>query len=92
MEQETLEEIFDIIDDEKYRYSTEESEFWTHYKIGVIDGLQYKQERMYSEEEVLELLLNCPGPYLTDKEIKEWFNKFKKKKYYGRLHLFGSVL
>jgi hypothetical protein len=34
--------------------------------------------RMYSDEEVLELLLSRPGPYLTDEEIKEWFEKFKK--------------
>jgi hypothetical protein len=34
--------------------------------------------RMYSDEEVLELLLSSPGPYLTDEEIKEWFEKFKK--------------
>jgi Uma2 family endonuclease len=38
-----------------------------------------QQEKSYSEEEVLELLLNCPGPYLTDDEIKQWFEKFKKK-------------
>ena len=34
---------------------------------------------MYSEEEVLELLLNRPGPYLSDEEIKEWFEQNKKK-------------
>ena len=37
------------------------------------------QERMYSEEEVLELVLSRPGPYLTDEETKEWFAKYKKK-------------
>jgi hypothetical protein len=36
-------------------------------------------KRMYSEEEVLELVLSRPGPYLTDEEIKEWFEQFKKK-------------
>ena len=44
-----------------------------------IDGAKWQQERMYSEEEVLELLLNRPGPYLSDEEIKEWFEQFKKK-------------
>jgi hypothetical protein len=34
-------------------------------------------ERMYSEEEVLELLLNCP--YEFEDNIKEWFEQFKKK-------------
>ena len=44
MKKEPLEEAFDIIDDEKCRYSTEESEFWYHYKIGVLDGLKWHQE------------------------------------------------
>jgi hypothetical protein len=35
-------------------------------------------KRIYSEEEVLELLLNRPGPYLSDDEIKEWFQQHKK--------------
>jgi hypothetical protein len=45
-------------------------------------GAKWQQEqdkKLYSEEEVLGLLLSRPGPYLTDEEIKEWFNKFKKK-------------
>jgi hypothetical protein len=46
---------------------------------GFIAGAKWQAERSYSEEEVLSLLLNCPGPYLTDKEIKEWFEQFKKK-------------
>jgi hypothetical protein len=44
-----------------------------------IEGAKWQAERMYSEEEVLELLLSRPGPYLTDEEIKEWFEQFKKK-------------
>ena len=42
-------------------------------------GAKWQAERMYSDEEVLELLLSRPGPYLTDEEIKEWFEQFKKK-------------
>jgi len=49
---ETLEEVFDEIDDKLCRYSTEESEYWNHYKIGVLDGLKWQQQRSYSEEEV----------------------------------------
>ena len=73
---ETLEEAFDKIDDKFIRYSTEESEFWTHYKIGVMDGLQYKQERSYSE--VFEWLSNMD--YLSDKVdiIQKEFEQFKK--------------
>jgi hypothetical protein len=44
-----------------------------------IEGAKWQAERMYSEEEVLELVLSRPGPYLTDEEIKEWFQQFKKK-------------
>jgi hypothetical protein len=39
----------------------------------------YSNENPNITFEVLELLLNRPGPYLTDDEIKEWFEKFKKK-------------
>jgi len=52
IKKETLEEVFNIIDDKKCRYSTDENEFWNHYKIGVIDGLKWQQERSYSEEEL----------------------------------------
>jgi hypothetical protein len=44
-----------------------------------IEGAKWQAERMYSEEEVLELVLSRPGPYLTDEEIKEWFEQNKKK-------------
>lgn len=36
------EEIFNIIDNTKCRYSTEESEFWKHYRVGVLDGLKWQ--------------------------------------------------
>ena len=89
--QETIEEIFDKIDDVKCRYSTEESQFWSHYRIGVLDGLEYNQksigwqkERMYSEEEVIELLKTFDknfnsGIVERNKGIKKWFEQFKKK-------------
>jgi hypothetical protein len=49
------------------------------WRLGFIEGAKWQQERMYSEEEVLELVLSRPGPYLTDEEIKQWFEQFKKK-------------
>jgi hypothetical protein len=71
MEKETLEEAFDRIFD-----SIDYTEFdFTSFE----QGAKWQQERMYSKEEVLELLLNRPGPYLSDEEIKEWFEQFKKK-------------
>ena len=58
MKKETLEEIFNIIDDEKCRYSTEESEFWHHYKIGVLDGLKWHQEQYSTEEKHIGHTIN----------------------------------
>ncbi len=41
-----------------------------------------EQERSYSEEEVINLLYirsMCQEHYESDAEVREWFNKFKKK-------------
>jgi hypothetical protein len=41
-----------------------------------------KQERSYSEEEVINLLYIrsiCQEHYESDAKIREWFNKFKNK-------------
>lgn len=43
------------------------------FKIGV----EWQQEKSYSEEEVLKFLINCPTN--TEKKTIEWFNKFKNK-------------
>ena len=54
-------------------------------EIGFIDGAKYQAERMYSEEEVVDLIedwtkmakgLNMNFP--SDK-FEEWFEQFKKK-------------
>jgi hypothetical protein len=45
-------------------------------------GAKWQQERSYSEEEVINLLYirsMCQEHYESDAEIREWFNKFKKK-------------
>ena len=49
---------------------------WTIKEI-FKDGDKWQQERSYSEEEVLYLLLNCP--YEFQDNIKSWFEQFKKK-------------
>ena len=36
-----------------------------------------KEERSYSEEEVLELLNDCRGE--NPRDVNEWFEQFKKK-------------
>jgi hypothetical protein len=86
---ETLEEVFDEIDDKLCRYSTEESEYWNHYKIGVLDGLKWQQQRSYSEEEVAIAFNEGQAYSVTGKLVdgkewvkthkKEWFNEFKNK-------------
>jgi len=42
-----------------------------------IAGAKWQQERSYSEEEVLELLLT--SKIEKHEDIKEWFEKFKNK-------------
>lgn len=79
---ETLEEVFNIIDDEKCRYSTEESEFWHHYKIGVLDGLKWKEQRSYSEEDMYWAMNMAKGftdSGKSDVDIRNHFEQFKKK-------------
>jgi hypothetical protein len=39
-------------------------------------GFQFAQSKMYSEQEVLQLLLSCPFKYSDNK--KEWFETNKK--------------
>jgi hypothetical protein len=51
-------------------------------QVSFINGYKLAQERSYSEEEVLDILkeleIECViNPRRT--EIREWFNKFKKK-------------
>jgi hypothetical protein len=41
-----------------------------------ISGAKYQAEKMYSEEEVLELLRKA---HFVEQNIEEWFEQFKKK-------------
>ena len=53
-----------------------------HYIAGFREGAKWQQERSYSEQEVINLLYirsMCQEHYESDAEIREWFNKFKKK-------------
>ena len=43
---------------------------------GVRLGVKWQAERMYSEEEVLNIIVDCDGS-LT--QAKKWFEQFKKK-------------
>ena len=53
-------------------------------KKAFINGAKWQQENSYSEEEVLELLLNCPTN--TEKQTIEWFEQFKKEEDYGKFN------
>jgi len=54
-------------------------------KYGYMDGAEWQAERMYSEEEVIELLnkredcINQTSSILDYTSAKEWFEQFKKK-------------
>jgi hypothetical protein len=58
-------------------------------KMSFIQGAKWQQERMYSEEEVYELLLKHQSAYRSavritspldwSFDIKQWFEQFKKK-------------
>ena len=56
--------------------------------MGFIEGAKWQAERMYSEEEVLELLKKFAPhirynykelPHTWSQVVKEWFEQFKKK-------------
>ena len=76
--QETLEEVLKLI---KHKDFTEISIF----NNGFIKGAKWQAERMYSEEEVIEILNNYDYFIKNDDKvnsvgvIKEWFEQFKKK-------------
>ena len=75
---ETLEEAA-----EKYVKQFDYAEDSSPY-IDFIEGAKWQaeQERSYSEDEVLELLLKMnewPTTFVSEEEVKEWFEQFKKK-------------
>ena len=47
--------------------------------LGFIDGAKWQQERSYSEEEVLQLLIKFYQCNNFNGTIEEWFEKFKNK-------------
>lgn len=51
-------------------------------KMSFIQGAKWQQEKMYSEEEVLELLRkshNAESTSIISDTLKKWFEQFKKK-------------
>ena len=76
MKQETLEQAA-----EKYAKQFDYAED-SSPNIDFIEGAKWQQERSYSDDEVLELLLKMndwPTTFVSEEEVKEWFEQFKKK-------------
>lgn len=49
-------------------------------EYGFMAGAKWQAERMYNEQEVLEILFEISCNNDTDKEeMEEWFEQFKKK-------------
>lgn len=69
MKKETLEEATE-------RYIAEDNK--NRYYYDFIAGAKWQQERSYSEEEVLQLLLRLQQTESYD-NLYDWFNQFKKK-------------
>jgi hypothetical protein len=66
---ETLEEVA-----EQFEY--------TNGIYGFKQGAKWQQERSYSKEEVIDLLYKrsiYQDHFESDAEVREWFEKFKKK-------------
>jgi|694.fasta_scaffold52094_6 hypothetical protein len=84
--QETLEEAADI--DSKNHYK-DQSDYWAIGFDSFKRGAKWQAERMYSEEEVYELLLKHQSAYRSairntspldwSFDIKQWFEQYKKK-------------
>ena len=93
-----LESIFEILD-KKQETLEESAENYSKITLnkqglmsdnqvnGFMAGAKWQQERMYSEEEVLKLLIYCKDKfggsgledYVYDSEVKDWFEQLKKK-------------
>lgn len=67
---------------ETFEEATEHRWFNTNsrsaFEEGFIQGAKWQQERMYSEEEVLQLLLRLQQTEYYN-SLYEWFEQFKKK-------------
>lgn len=76
MEKETLEEAAERNHNEQKLNTYTPYSFNDSFK----DGAKWQAERMYSEEEVREILFefSCNND-INKKEMKEWFEQFKKE-------------
>ena len=74
--QETLEEAAERYTEE---HKWEEQDPWFDF----IEGAKWQQERSYSEEEVMDILLlsysSISDKSLAGADLRKWFEQFKKK-------------
>ena len=76
MEKETLEEAAEIFVETK-QFRTEQKDKSRRYCF--IQGAKWQQERMYSEEEVIQLLIKFNQEIQEVEDVRIWFEQFKKK-------------
>jgi hypothetical protein len=91
MEKETLEEAAERLQKDKYGiFISKDAEVKGQLVIdtaraaflsGMTAGAKWQAERMYSEEEVLNILYKHTEDLLAGKKVtlEEWFEQFKKK-------------
>jgi hypothetical protein len=72
-DKETLEEAA-----EKYDENDPNDEYGKSYRA-FIEGAKWQQERSYSEEEVIQLLIKFNQEIQEVENVREWFEQFKKK-------------
>ncbi len=73
--QETVEEAAEEFSKNHSIYPTAQDD--TEY--GFKHGAKWQQERMYSEEEVTQLLIKFNQEIQEVEDVREWFEQFKKK-------------
>ena len=75
IEKETIEEAAE----NKYGLSDK----YSKNRIGFINGAKWQQERSYSEEEVMDILLlsysSISDKSLAGADLRKWFKQFKNK-------------
>jgi hypothetical protein len=81
MKQETLEEAAERLSE--LQEGTYTPQHKITYKHGFEDGAKWQQERSYSEEEVMDILLlsysSISDKSLAGADLRKWFEQFKKK-------------
>ena len=75
MKKETLEEAAAEFAKNHSIYPTAQDD--TEY--GFINGAKWQQERMYSEEETIQLLIKFNQEIQEVEDVRIWFEQFKKK-------------